>query len=221
MPVSRVMWNIFRTDASGNQVVERKPLFLYSLRLDVVEEFYFFNLNEFMNYMRSVFNYYTIGRERALSGKFHLQCFVASFKNYDQSDRTRIRNYLKKYCQDVKQPVSFTNAKYPDKLYQYCIKDGDIETNMPDDLLEVIQNYCKSLREDRKKEMWREIRKIVDEYENLAEMTSRFAFMVRENRWSSMPRKKVVYDALLISGKITPAIYANYFYDRYTLENEI
>ena len=206
-------------DASGNMTSFQERLYMLQLRVDISNNFFLFHLLEFTTYLEKEFGYWLIGREVSPTGKDHLQCFVITpnAKVLSKKHTTRIRNYIKRKWsvkKDIKghQPVSLTQAKFPDKLYNYCIKDGRHSTNIPDDMLPLIQDYANKLRETRKATQWKEILKIINTCKTHNEMIHKFAEKVKNKVWNAMPTKKVFWTALLIAQNISAYDYNNEFY---------
>lgn len=219
-------------DASGN--ADYIAHFMYMLRIDISSNFYYkFPLkkpekggkprtpsvsDKFIQYLDSNFKYYLLGREKSLSGKDHLQCFVIHDCELKINDKNRIRAYIKKhFAYDRKvlnnNPVAFTKAKYPDKLYKYCIKDGNITTNIPIHIIKIIERYAIDKIHDNKKNRWLIIREIVRENLSREGMVMRFCSMVKSGQWTTMPTPGQIHLAQLVEGVITPLDYYQLHYE--------
>lgn len=96
---------------------------------------------------------YILGYEISPLGVHHVQAVVWYKFALCQTNRTKIRNYFKKYAPPKPpntkkyQPVSFTKSIKPASLASYCTKDGICINNLSSEEVNRIQEW----REDLKK----------------------------------------------------------------------
>lgn len=213
-------------DSSGN--VAYLNHFMYMLRVDISQNF-FVDWNtvppsekslgqQFLQYLNNNFKYYLLGREKSPSGKDHLQCFVISDPELELNDKNRIRAYIKKHFSYDRRirgnnPVALTKAKNPDRLYKYCIKDGNIMTNIPTEIIKIIERYAIDKIHDNKKNRWVIIREIVREKSSRQAMVESFLKMVKSGQWMTMPTPGQIHLAQLVEGVITPLDYYGLHYE--------